>query len=635
MPTTHEKFELAFFGAAIAVLKNISIHQRLLSGYALILGLAVAGTTAGLIIGNRYQRQALNFQQAATMERSLLKEIKIGILYNRPTKQLSPYLNDPVRFDQESQQFLENVDYAQSLIKPHESIHSQIHGHDLGRHSSHLESEINDLHPLLSQGAEKAQNFYDRTQAFIAVIDELGYASETLEQAQDEVISLAQSDEFRDFGEFANQLTPFIDQAKQRELEAIQSLDQAEKLRFSIVMGSLFASVAIASLVGFYTSQAIAHPIKAVTTVAQQVTQNSNFDLQAPVEGQGEVSSLATSLNQLIQQVKHLLSEVHQKNAELEHALEKVQRQQSHLVQSEKMSSLGQLVSGIAHEINNPVNFIHGNLHHLQEYTDDLLYLIGLFQDHYPEPNEDLQAAIDECELEFVQDDLPKTLSSMSVGTRRIREIVLSLRNFARLDEAELKPADLHEGLNNTLLLLQHRIKPSPKHPEIKIIREYGDVPPIECYAGPLNQVFMNILANAIDALEEQTNQSEGRFSAVDCPTIRINTSLVRGEQGDGLWAQIAIADNGPGMDEETQKRMFDPFFTTKPTGKGTGLGMAICYQLVTDRHDGQLDCNSTPGKGTEFVIKLPIRPSTMPTDTEVLNSELSLQSRPEEKAIA
>ena len=629
MRTTHCESGLTFFSVAIAVLKHISIHQRLLAGYVLILGLAVTGTIAGLVVGNRYQRHALSFHQSAAMEHSLLKDVQVGILYNRPAKQLSPYLNDPVRFKQESQKFLNRVQHVRSLIQPHQTLHPQMIDHPFLQHHQQHQNEVGELHTLLNQGEEKVQRFYNRTQAFIQIIESLGYTPETLNQAQKELIAFAQSEEFRAFVELSDQLDPFIVQVKQREMEAAESLQQAEKLRFSLVIGSLLTSSAIATLVGFYTSRAISQPIKAVTKVAQNVTQNSNFDLQAPVTREDEVGSLAISLNQLIQQVKQLLAKVNQKNVDLKKALEQVQRQQSHLVQSEKMSSLGQLVAGVAHEINNPVNFIHANLHHVEDYADALLHLLVLYQDQYPEPNKALQTAIDECELTFIQDDLPKTLNSMSIGTQRIRAIVLSLRNFARIDEAELKPADIHDGLDNTLLLLKHRIKPSPKQLEIQIIREYGDIPPIECYAGLLNQVFMNLLVNAIDALEDKTNRSvvsTPDTPDVDRPTILIKTVLARDDQGDGLWLQITIADNGSGMDTETQKRIFDPFFTTKPIGQGTGLGMSISYQIVHDRHDGQLDCLSTPGQGTEFIIKIPIRPSVPPPVAEGL-SRLSSSS--------
>lgn len=286
----------------------------------------------------------------------------------------------------------------------------------------------------------------------------------------------------------------------------------------------------------------------------------------------------------------------------LEQALQELQRTQAQLVQTEKMSSLGQMVAGVAHEINNPVNFITGNVHHAKEYIQELLELIRLYQKHYPEPVPEIQKYQEEIELDFLMEDLPKLLSSMELGTERIRKIVLSLRNFSRLDEAEKKSVNIHEGIDSTLLILHNRLKAKPGHPEIEVIKEYGELPNVECYAGQLNQVFMNILSNAIDALEqEMANPPES--GVIKSPKIYITTALK-----DSQWVQIKIRDNGPGMNETVRRRLFDPFFTTKPIGKGTGLGLSISYQIVVEKHGGQLQCFSEPGKGAEFIVEIPIK---------------------------
>lgn len=295
--------------------------------------------------------------------------------------------------------------------------------------------------------------------------------------------------------------------------------------------------------------------------------------------------------------------QVEQRTAELNSALQQVQQSQLQLVQSEKMAVLGQLIAGIAHEINNPVNFIHGNLTHVQDYTEDILSFVQLYQQHSDHAAPELQRAAAELDLEFIQEDLPKTLASMQVGTQRISEIVRSLRNFSRLDEAEWKAVDIHEGIDSTLLILQHRLKPKAEYPEIQIMRDYSQLPPVECFASSLNQVFMNILANAIDALEELRAEKTDQASQPDPGRITIRTSVIEDQ-----WVQIAIADNGAGMSQEIQPRIFDPFFTTKPTGKGTGMGMSISYQIITEKHQGKLSCFSTPGQGTEFLIQIPIR---------------------------
>nr|MBA3923700.1 HAMP domain-containing histidine kinase [Nostocaceae cyanobacterium] len=286
----------------------------------------------------------------------------------------------------------------------------------------------------------------------------------------------------------------------------------------------------------------------------------------------------------------------------LEQALQAVQQTQLQMIQSEKMSSLGQLVAGVAHEINNPVNIIHGNLVHIRSYAQDLQNFVRLYQKYYPHPIPEIQAKATEIDLEFLQHDLSKILDSMKLGTDRIRHIVLTLRNFSRMDEAEFKKADIHEGIDSTLMILQHRLKPQAGCPAIQVIKEYVGLPLVECYPGQLNQVFMNVLVNAIDALEEVNTKRTSQEMRENLSQIIIRTSVI-----DSQWVQIAIADNGPGMPESVKKRIFDPFFTTKSVRKGTGLGMSISYQIVKEKHNGKLDCFSSPGEGTQFVIQIPI----------------------------
>ncbi len=304
------------------------------------------------------------------------------------------------------------------------------------------------------------------------------------------------------------------------------------------------------------------------------------------------------------QALRHSETRLKEKADELEQMLRKLRHTQTQMIQAEKMSGLGQLVAGIAHEINNPVNFIHGNLNPAQEYTQDLLSLLHLYQAQVPNPSVEIESMIEMIDLDFLQEDLPKLLSSMKMGTDRIREIVLSLRNFSRLDEAERKAVDLHEGIDNTLIILGNRLKAQGKEPEINIVKEYGDLPLVECYAGQLNQVFMNLVSNAIDALredEDQGGQAENALAGTT-PTITIRTQL-----SDRQHVRICIADNGKGMTAEVQQKLFEPFFTTKAVGKGTGMGLAICYQIVVEKHEGTIEVSSTPDKGTEFCLTLPV----------------------------
>lgn len=289
-----------------------------------------------------------------------------------------------------------------------------------------------------------------------------------------------------------------------------------------------------------------------------------------------------------------------EKAQQLEIALRELKSAQSQLVQSKKMASLGQLVAGVAHEINNPTSFIYSNIDFARQYALDLLKLLALYQQYYPNPPIPIQTEIDSIDLEFVKQDFPQLLKSMSEGANRIKDIVLSLRNFSRLDETEMlemKETDLHQGLESTLMLLKHRLKPQSTRPEIEVIKAFGELPQVECYPGQLNQVFMNILSNAIDALEDKLKE-DSSFS----PKIWLCTEV----SGSKKAVLIRISDNGPGIPSHFQEQLFDPFFTTKPVGKGTGLGLSISYQIIEKKHKGTLKCNSQVGEGTEFIIKIP-----------------------------
>jgi GAF domain-containing protein len=301
-----------------------------------------------------------------------------------------------------------------------------------------------------------------------------------------------------------------------------------------------------------------------------------------------------------------LLGETRQEANQLAQALKELRSAQMQIIHAEKMASLGQLVAGVAHEINNPINFIYGNLEHAHQYTKELLRCIELYQHYHPQPEPELQEFFQKAEIEFLFDDLPKLFQSMQVGTERIREIVTSLRNFSRLDEADFKTVNIHEGIDSTLMILQHRLKPAGDNFTIHVRKFYENLPAIECYPGQLNQVFMNLLSNAIDALEERNAQvSIPDINANPCE-IKISTSVLNQD-----WICIRITDNGIGIDEQLMARVFDPFFTTKVVGKGTGLGLSISYQIITDKHKGKIYCQSELGKGTEFVVELPIKQPT------------------------
>ena len=377
------------------------------------------------------------------------------------------------------------------------------------------------------------------------------------------------------------------------------------------------AALAVAILLGIYTASWITNPILRLSQASEAIAVGKLNQIVEETQV-NELNILARSFNRMAQQLRDSFAalektnqqleqtnedlevRVTQRTEELSQTLHELQQMQSQLVQNEKMSALGQMIAGIAHEINNPVNFIHGNLTHVNQYTQDLLQVLEVYKQYYANPPKSLQQLLDEIDINFITEDLTKILQSMKVGTTRIREIVLSLRSFSRLDEAEFKEADLHEGIDNTLMILQHRFQATNKQKQIKVIKEYGQLPSVECYAGQLNQVFMNLIANAIDVLEEieVTNNFQ-------VPTILIHTQLT-----DENKVLISIRDNGVGIPEDIRSKLFNPFFTTKAVGKGTGLGLSISYQIVVEKHCGKLWCDSILGQGTKFVIEIPLKPS-------------------------
>jgi signal transduction histidine kinase len=339
------------------------------------------------------------------------------------------------------------------------------------------------------------------------------------------------------------------------------------------------------------------------------------------------VTQIATQLAVALKQAE-LLTQTQQQTQNLVKALEQLRMSQAQLIQSEKLSGLGQLVAGIAHEINNPVNFICGNLTHASHYVEQILELLSLYQQECS-PTAALSERLADLDLEFIAEDFPKLLDSMKVGSDRIRQLVLSLRNFARTDAVAMQPINLHDGIDSTLLILQHRLKPKADSLGIELVCEYGQLSPVECYASQINQVFMNLISNAIDALEEAANsRHQGATPPRPKPQIKIRTMQIPDPQGGNPRAVVCIADNGPGIPAEIQDKLFDPFFTTKPAGKGTGLGLSISYDIVVNRHGGEIQCYSPPDGGTEFWIELPVQQSpeaARPTATiQTVQAELA-----------
>ena len=322
----------------------------------------------------------------------------------------------------------------------------------------------------------------------------------------------------------------------------------------------------------------------------------ANREVEARQRAEATLQAANECLEQRVQERTQVLSK---SNQQLEETLQALQQAQAQLVHSEKMKALGQMVAGIAHEINNPINFIHANLSHLTNYIDSLVDFLSLYECAFPKLTSEIQERATTLDIDFIKQDAQKILSSMGVGTGRVQEIVLSLRNFSRKDEAAYKAVDIYEGLESTLMMLGHRLKASTKRPTIEIVRDFEPLSKIECYAGQLNQVFMNILSNAIDAIDGKAKQ--GKYTA-QTPQIILRTE----QRADSVL--IYITDNALGMPPAVRERIFEPFFTTKVVGQGTGMGMAISHQLITEKHGGKLECFSSEGVGTQFCIEIPTR---------------------------
>ncbi|MCC5636811.1 HAMP domain-containing histidine kinase [Nostoc sp. CHAB 5844] len=562
------------------LVNHLSISKKIAWGYTLALGVAVVGTVAGFTLGDYYQRQALRQKQEKWQEIQLIRNINAVLL------ELQAH-------------------HGKILVFTNIELWQEEHTH-LVQHSS----ELQELWSELTTYANKPSNNQDKnitnflqtyegsskvySQQLIAILEQVNTSNlkaENIALAKKQLLTFTQSNIYLQLHDATDALEELLETSQQNFQRQEVAVLATEKVRDRIILVSMLSSVAIAILLAHYTSRAIARPLKAVNDIARKVTQESNFNLQAPVTAADEVGMLANSLNQLIQRVNTLLAE---QKAE-------ASRQ---LIQNEKMSSLGQMLAGVAHEINNPVNFIYGNLQHTNVYFQDLLTLIEAYQAKIKD--DELDDLTEEIDLDFLKQDLPKLLQSMQVGANRAKEIVLSLKNFSRLDENEVQFVDIHTCIDSTLLILNNRIKKG-----INVIKKYGVLPNIEGYGGALYQVFMNILSNAIDALEESENKQES------LEIIIITERLYED------WIEIRISDNGSGISPEYQQKIFETFFTTKPIGVGTGLGLSISYQIVVEKHHGQLTCESEVGEGTTFAIALPIKHSTA-NDSPVDYSKLA-----------
>lgn len=542
--------------------RRSSIIDKISCGYILALGISLLGTAAGVTISNKYLQQARGQTASADAEKSYVASLQQEAFQTRlHQQQMILLLGQRVKLERQHEDYLRDLKEFKELLSelPHE-IDS---------------SGAEKLKGIILRYKGALENYWLRAEEIFVQLDLLALPPDKVLAAREKMIDFANSEVALQLDSFSQELEKLDLEAHEKHEVASEAIEKAEVLRTNITAVSWLLSATIAAIIAFYIIRAIAQPLKIATDVAKKVTKDSNFNLQIPVTTEDEVGVLTVTLNQLIYQVKQLLD------------AQKAESMQQ-IIQNEKMASLGRMVAGISHEVNNAVNCIYGNISPLTQYTKDLLSLIDSWEAEISTHPQEVKELSEEIELEFLKEDLPKLLESMKFGADRAIQILLSLKDFSRLDTAQSSIVNLHDCIDSTLLILHSRLKNG-----IKIVRNYGDIIAIEGYTGFLYQVFMNLFTNALDALEEVEGVKE----------IIITTERV-----DKDWIVVRIKDAGWGIEPENLEKIFEIFFTTKPRGFGTGLGLAISYQIVVEKHGGKLTVASEVGKGTEFTISLPVK---------------------------
>ena len=580
-----------------------SLNKKIVVGYVSAFLIASTGIVTGFFVGRNIEQQARDVQAEAIEDIENVVGLKESLLT------LLVHKDETLKSLQAG-----NLEEAQAGLSDFRAAHGRFKKSWVDFTDSDEFNESEESDEVTEAEAEIAANLLEdyevivtdyirQANTLLEQTDLLGYTPDQLLSLQPQLLELNQNAFFSNLNGFIEEVTELAAATAEEQAEAAAVFQQASRTQLKIILVSTVISGGIGVLLMILISRVLLRPLQTMTQTVQQSIQQADFDVQVPVSSHDETGILAQTFNTHLKFVNQLLAQRETTNQQLESTLEELRHTQTQIVQSEKMSGLGKIVAGIAHEINNPVNFIHGNLAYVQSYVEALLGLVKMYQEQCPITTTEIRAEAEDVDLEFIQNDLPKTLDSMKTGSDRIREIVLSLRSFSRFDEADIKLVDIHEGLDSTLMILGYLLEAEADRPEIRVHRDYAILPLVECYAGLLNQVFLNVLTNAIEALSTERTPQTLQASIDRLDQITLRTALV-----DEQWVQITIADNGPGISPEVQQKMFDPFFTTKSVGEGTGMGLAVSYQIVTERHGGQLTCRSSLGEGAEFIIQIPVR---------------------------
>ncbi len=573
----------------------LTLSQKISYGYTFAIGISILGTITGLIIGDYYQKKAELTLSVAENQQILFQTLNYEVeqMRNHP-QQLISVMGNAIWFRYERNDFRNHIYHIDNTLSNLE-LFIENNPHNIVISADKFETLSKDYNLIIETYIKIIDQLWNE-------LDPMNVSKTDIPVAQQKVLeTITQQNYLKlwvEFEQLSEQLTKIITQAKEQEKQASQQLIQADFIRFQIITGSIIFTIIISIILAIRTSKAIADPLVNVTITAYRVIQERDFKLEIPLTTKDEIGKLTIALNQLIKWVdeytqelelvrQNLEEKVEERTQELSRTLADLKQTQSKLIQSEKMSSLGKMVAGIAHEINNPISFIYGNLDYIDDYFHSLQELIGLYQQVYHTDHVQIKEKIEAIELEFIFNDLPKIIGSMQKGSKRIKKIVQSLRNFSHLDESTFKEVDVRIGLDHTLMMLNHKLNRG-----ITIIKNYQEIPLINCYPAQINQVFYHILNNAIDAVN---NSQEN-------PEITISTQYSQGET-----ILISIKDNGEGIPKEIQNKLFDPFFTTKPVGQGQGLGLAICYNII-QQHRGEIKFISILDQGTEFMISLPIK---------------------------